>query len=94
MLKLVKIALATYGDDHNARNLPYQAGYAVAYGLPYDEALKARDWNKAIAELENARKRPSKKSARLADPSELVGLMRELLAQVATISAQLERRSR
>lgn len=25
----------------NARNLPYQAGTAVAYGLPHDEALKA-----------------------------------------------------
>ncbi len=36
----VKIAFASY-DSHNARNLPYAAGYAVAYGLPYDEALKA-----------------------------------------------------
>ena len=25
----------------NARNLPYHAGTAVAYGLPHDEALKA-----------------------------------------------------
>jgi imidazolonepropionase-like amidohydrolase len=36
----VKIAFATY-DAHNARNLPYQAGFAVAFGLPSDEALKA-----------------------------------------------------
>lgn len=28
-------------DAHNVRNLPYQAGYAVAWGLPYEEALKA-----------------------------------------------------
>src|SRR5262249_40279832 len=32
----VKIAFASY-EAHNARNLPYAAGYAVAYGLPYDE---------------------------------------------------------
>lgn len=38
----VKIALATFGEDSGgSRNLPYAAGYAVAYGLPYDEALKA-----------------------------------------------------
>ena len=43
----VKVAFATYGDDHNARNLPYQAGYAVAFGLPYDEALKAITINPA-----------------------------------------------
>ena len=36
----VKIALAG-GDMGGSRNLPYAAGYAVAYGLPYDEALKA-----------------------------------------------------
>jgi imidazolonepropionase-like amidohydrolase len=36
----VKIAFASY-DSHNSRNLPYAAGYAVAYGLPYQEALKA-----------------------------------------------------
>jgi imidazolonepropionase-like amidohydrolase len=29
------------------RNLPYAAGYAVAYGLPYDEALKAITLNPA-----------------------------------------------
>jgi imidazolonepropionase-like amidohydrolase len=43
----VKIAFATYSDDHNARNLPYWAGYAVAFGLPYDEALKAVTINPA-----------------------------------------------
>jgi imidazolonepropionase-like amidohydrolase len=43
----VKIAFATYSDDHNARNLPYWAGYAVAFGLPYDEALKAITINPA-----------------------------------------------
>lgn len=36
----VKVLLAS-DDAHNSRNLPYQAGYAVAYGLPYEEALKA-----------------------------------------------------
>jgi len=36
----VKIAFASY-DAHNTRNLPYQAGYAVAFGLPWDEALRA-----------------------------------------------------
>lgn len=42
----VKIAFASY-DAHNARNLPYAAGYAVAYGLPYEEALKALTLNPA-----------------------------------------------
>ena len=42
----VKIAFASY-DSHNARNLPYAAGYAVAYGLPYEEALKALTINPA-----------------------------------------------
>jgi imidazolonepropionase-like amidohydrolase len=36
----VKIAFASY-DSHNARNLPYAAGYAVAFGLPSEEALRA-----------------------------------------------------
>jgi imidazolonepropionase-like amidohydrolase len=36
----VKIAFASY-DSHQVRNLPYAAGYAVAYGLPYEEAMKA-----------------------------------------------------
>jgi imidazolonepropionase-like amidohydrolase len=42
----VKIVFASY-DAHQSRNLPYQAGYAVAYGLPYDEALKAITLNAA-----------------------------------------------
>ena len=42
----VKIAFASF-DAHNVRNLPYQAGYAVAFGLPYDEALKAITLNPA-----------------------------------------------
>jgi imidazolonepropionase-like amidohydrolase len=36
----VRIAFASY-DSHNTRNLPYEAGFAVAWGLPYDEALRA-----------------------------------------------------
>ena len=44
----VKIALATFGEDEGgSRNLPYAAGYAVAYGLPYDQALKAITLNPA-----------------------------------------------
>jgi imidazolonepropionase-like amidohydrolase len=42
----VKIAFASY-SAHNARNLPDQAGYATAFGLPYDEALKAITINPA-----------------------------------------------
>ena len=42
----VKIAFASY-DAHNSRNLPYQAGFATAFGLPYDEALKAITLNAA-----------------------------------------------
>jgi imidazolonepropionase-like amidohydrolase len=42
----VKIAFASY-DSHQARNLPYAAGYAVAFGLPYEEALKALTINPA-----------------------------------------------
>jgi len=42
----VKIAFASY-DSHNSRNLPYQAGFATAFGLPYDEALKAITLNAA-----------------------------------------------
>lgn len=42
----IKIAFASY-DAHNARNLPYAAGYSVAFGLPYDEALKALTLNPA-----------------------------------------------
>jgi imidazolonepropionase-like amidohydrolase len=44
--KGIKIAFASY-DAHNARNLPYAAGYAVAFGLPHDEALKAITLNPA-----------------------------------------------
>ena len=42
----VKIVFASY-DAHNVRNLPYQAGYATAFGLPPDEALKAITLNAA-----------------------------------------------
>jgi imidazolonepropionase-like amidohydrolase len=42
----VKIAFASYHVEHN-RNLPYAAGYAVAFGLPYEEALKAITINPA-----------------------------------------------
>jgi len=42
----VKIAFASF-DAHNSRNLPYQAGFATAFGLPYDEALKAITLNPA-----------------------------------------------
>ena len=42
----VKIALASY-ESHQVRNLPYQAGFAVAFGLPHDEALKAITLNPA-----------------------------------------------
>jgi imidazolonepropionase-like amidohydrolase len=42
----VKIAFASYRVEHN-RNLPYAAGYAVAFGLPYEEALKAITINPA-----------------------------------------------
>lgn len=48
----VKIALSSAGGRGGnpggfERNLPYAAGYAVAYGLPYDEALKAITLNAA-----------------------------------------------
>jgi imidazolonepropionase-like amidohydrolase len=42
----VKIAFASY-DAHYVRNLPYAAGYATAFGLPHDEALKAITLNPA-----------------------------------------------
>ncbi|HEX4604869.1 MAG TPA: amidohydrolase family protein [Candidatus Angelobacter sp.] len=42
----VKIAFASY-DAHQARNLPYAAGYAVAFGLQPEEALKALTINPA-----------------------------------------------
>jgi imidazolonepropionase-like amidohydrolase len=42
----VKIAFASY-DAHQARNLPYAAGYSVAFGLSPEEALKAITINPA-----------------------------------------------
>lgn len=42
----VKIVIASY-DSHNARNLPYAAGFATGFGLPPDEALKAITLNAA-----------------------------------------------
>ncbi|MCI0618466.1 amidohydrolase family protein [bacterium] len=42
----VLIAIQT-NDAHNVRNLPYEAGIAVANGLPYEEALKAITVNPA-----------------------------------------------
>jgi imidazolonepropionase-like amidohydrolase len=42
----VKFAFGTFGNQFS-RNLPYQAADAVAYGLPYDEALKAVTLNAA-----------------------------------------------
>ena len=42
----VKIALRS-GETANARNLPYNAGFAVAYGLPYEQALRAVTINPA-----------------------------------------------
>jgi imidazolonepropionase-like amidohydrolase len=44
----VKVILASY-NVQNSRNLPYSAGFAVAYGMPYDEALKAITLNPAEA---------------------------------------------
>jgi len=50
----VKIAISSGeaggpGGAHTVRNLPYAAGFAVAYGLPYDEGLKAITLN--VAEM-------------------------------------------
>ena len=42
----IKFAFASY-DAHQVRNLPYAAGYAVAWGVPYDEAVKALTLNPA-----------------------------------------------
>jgi imidazolonepropionase-like amidohydrolase len=42
----IKIAFAS-DDAHNSRNLPYAAGYATAFGLSHDEALKAITLNPA-----------------------------------------------
>lgn len=48
----VKIAISSADaggpvSSHSARNLPYAAGFAVAYGLPYDDGLKAITQNVA-----------------------------------------------
>jgi imidazolonepropionase-like amidohydrolase len=48
----VKIAISSADaggpvSSHSARNLPYAAGFAVAYGLPYDDGLKAITLNVA-----------------------------------------------
>jgi imidazolonepropionase-like amidohydrolase len=50
----VKIAISSSeaggpGGAHTVRNLPYSAGFAASYGLPYDEALKAITLN--VAEM-------------------------------------------
>ena len=37
----IKIAFGSFDAASFSRRLPYQAANAVAYGLPYDEALKA-----------------------------------------------------
>ena len=42
----IKFAFATFNNEFS-RNLPYNAARAVAYGLPYDEALKAVTINAA-----------------------------------------------
>ena len=42
----VKIAFASF-DAHNSRNLPYQAGFAIGFGLPPEEALRAITLNAA-----------------------------------------------
>jgi imidazolonepropionase-like amidohydrolase len=42
----VKFAFGSF-DNEFVRNLPYQAATAVAFGLPYDEALKAITVNPA-----------------------------------------------
>jgi imidazolonepropionase-like amidohydrolase len=50
----VKVAISSADaggpvSSHSSRNLPYAAGFAVAYGLPYDEAFKAITLN--VAEM-------------------------------------------
>ena len=42
----VKIAFASY-QSHHVRDLPYAAGFAVGYGLPWEEAMKAITINPA-----------------------------------------------
>ena len=43
----IKFAFGTFDENQFVRNLPYQAATAVAYGLPYEEALKAVTINPA-----------------------------------------------
>ncbi|HEY6375750.1 MAG TPA: hypothetical protein VIX90_09540 [Edaphobacter sp.] len=43
----VKIAVSSLSGSSDVRNLPYAAGYVVAYGLPSDEALEAIALNPA-----------------------------------------------
>jgi imidazolonepropionase-like amidohydrolase len=45
----VKFAFGSYDDFTiiQPRNLPYEAGYAVAFGLPWDEAMKSVTLNAA-----------------------------------------------
>jgi imidazolonepropionase-like amidohydrolase len=50
----VKVAISSADaggpvSSHSSRNLPYAAGFACAYGLPYDDALKAITLN--VAEM-------------------------------------------
>jgi imidazolonepropionase-like amidohydrolase len=45
----VKILFVPMGDAHFARTLPQAAGNAVAFGLPYAEALRAITSNVADA---------------------------------------------
>ena len=42
----IKIAFGTFTNEF-VRNIPYQAATAVAFGLPYEEALKALTINPA-----------------------------------------------
>jgi imidazolonepropionase-like amidohydrolase len=37
----VKVLISTVGEPHNVRTLPQEAGNAVAWGLPYAEAVRA-----------------------------------------------------
>jgi imidazolonepropionase-like amidohydrolase len=43
----IRFAFGTFTENQFVRNLPYQAATAVAYGLPYEEALKAVTINPA-----------------------------------------------
>jgi len=40
-VKIAFSSLSNGGPVSDSRNLPYAAGYAVAFGLPYDEAIRA-----------------------------------------------------